>query len=124
MPKLALRRKTKCIVCHKQFTILKNKKKTCGAKACKAKIKRAYDREYIKKYYKELTMIRDLIFKYMRAEKAVRDFLKKMEKETKAKTGKKNHILITAYNCLALERLKEKAHSIEKTLQKVGAKLK
>ncbi len=77
-----------------------------------AKIKRAYDREYIKKYYKELKMLRDLIFKYMQAEKAVRDFLKKMEKTTKAKTGKSNRILITANNFLKLKTLTQKADAI------------
>ncbi len=115
MPKKALRQKTKCIVCHKQFIILKNKKKTCGAKFCKTKIKRAYDREYIRKYYQEK---KELLLKYMQAEKAVKDFLKKMEKQTKAKTGKANRILITSTNCLELKRLTQKAYSIKKKLQK------
>ncbi len=118
MPKKPLKQKTKCLVCRKQFTILKNKKKTCGAKFCKAKIKKAYDREYIKKYYQELKMIRDLIFKYIKAEQAVRDFLKKMEKQTKQKTGKANRILITSNNFLKLKSLIQKADSIKKKLQK------
>ncbi len=115
MPKKALRQKTKCVVCGKQFIILKNKKKTCGAKACKTKIKRAYDKEYIRKYYKEK---QELLLKYIKAEKAVRDFLKRMEKQTKAKTGKSNRILITANNFLKLKTLTQKADAIKKKLQK------
>ena len=113
MPKKALRQKTKCVVCGKQFIILKNKKKTCGAKACKTKIKRAYDKEYIRKYYKEK---QELLLKYIKAEKAVRDFLKRMEKQTKQKTGKSNRILITANNFLKLKTLTQKADAIKKKL--------
>ena len=119
MPKKALRQKTKCVVCGKQFIILKNKKKTCGAKACKTKIKRAYDKAYIRKYYKEK---QELLLKYMQAEKAVRDFLKRMEKQTKAKTGKDKRILITSNNFLVLKSLTQKIRFYYKILRKVHKK--